>query len=62
MLESALCFLRVSLEFGTVLKKNFGADFWLFFNLCKSFLGPFLYLFGVEIWQKGVQQVRFVSV
>ena len=31
ILEFAWCPLRVSLEFCTVLKKNFGADFWLLF-------------------------------
>ena len=62
ILEFAWCPLRVPLEFCIVLKKNFGADFWLLFLPFKSLLGPFLDLFGAENLQKGVQQVRLVSV
>ena len=31
ILEFVWCSLRASMEFSTVLKKNFGVDFWLFF-------------------------------
>ena len=61
-LEFAWGPLRTSLEFCTVFKKkNWCRLLVLFFWLCKSLLGPFLDLFGAEILQKGVQQVRFVS-
>ena len=62
ILEFAWCPLRASLEFCTVLKRILVQTFGSFFSLGKSLLGSFLDLFGAEILQKGVQQVRFVSV
>ena len=62
ILEFAWCPLRASLEFCTVLKRILVQTFGSFFSLGKSLLGSFLDLFGAEILQKGVQQVRFVSL
>ena len=43
----------MSLEFGTVLKKNFGADFWLFFTSVKASWAPFCTFLASKSGKKG---------
>ena len=62
ILEFAWFCLRVSMEFSTVLKKNFGVDFWLFFKVRLKLPGLLFDRSVAEILHKGVQQGRFGSL
>ena len=53
ILEFAWCPLKVSLEFCTVLKKTFGADFWLFFRFVKACWAPFWTFLAPKSCRKG---------
>ena len=50
------------MEFSTVLKKNFGVDFWLFFKVRLKLPGLLFDRSVAEILHKGVQQGRFGSL
>jgi hypothetical protein len=50
------------MEFSTVLKKNFGVDFWLLFLVGIKLPGLLCDRSPAEVLQKGVQQGRFGSL
>ena len=62
ILEFAWCSLRASMGFSTVLKKNFGIDFWLVFLIRLKLPGLLFDRSAAEILQKGAQQGRFGSL
>ena len=52
ILEFAWCSLRASMEFSTVLKKNFGVDFWLLFLVGIKLPGLLCDRSAAEVLQK----------